>query len=383
MPSPNTGEAFDSTVLLCSTSDFQVLSMRYHFEMARKFTLPEELRNRLDEKIDASDAAILAQVQSVPESDLPSVADNVRNLIEKRIEGINYAEGRRNNIAVIAGVLIAAGTALLPAVFDKPIWFALLLGGLALCWVGAGMWVWDLYARQTNFKYPFIALRDANSHKWFYRGALGSDAAYKVSDDAKQSQPDYEQVAEAFAATYNEFQRSEVKPILDLREDLAQDLKHVFLLHVNEAYKNRFLSALRSRLIASLRFSAVAFIILFAAGVAIAIYLAHTSAPKQRASTFITDDRVEVTAIWEPIQDSLSGKDQIWTFKVHLKNYSQAAKSFAGLTFRDSKGRKLALEPISGMSQMIVGTQQESTYWGLFRSTGSDAKEIKWVVPVQ
>lgn len=162
--------------------------------------------------------------------------------IARRIE---YAESRRQTIAVLAGTLIAASIATLALTLTNihhfPARFSLIVMCVGL--VGVGLVTWTVYMRQTNYKYPFTQV--TQTWKWFYRYALQNYEAFDAGWHAFQSKERFERGKRAFDEQWDAFKTQQIPGLADLRTSTLQDMEQVYLLHVNERYKNLFLTQLR------------------------------------------------------------------------------------------------------------------------------------------
>src|SRR5436309_12209642 len=100
--------------------------------------------------------------------------------------------------------------------------------------------------RQTNYKYPFT--QTTGTWKWFYRYALKDYSAFDAAWHAFQTKARLARGKRAFENQWDVFKAEQVKGLADPRTSAAQDLEQVYLLHVNERYKNLFLTQLRTTL---------------------------------------------------------------------------------------------------------------------------------------
>jgi hypothetical protein len=113
-----------------------------------------------------------------------------------------------------------------------------------------GVLTWIVYLRQTNFRYPFT--QATNTWKWFYRYALQNHEEFTTGMFCVQRKADIALGKRAFDAQWKSFVEHQVPGLTDLRTSAAQDLEQVFVLHVNERYKNLFLTKLRDVLVRGL-----------------------------------------------------------------------------------------------------------------------------------
>jgi hypothetical protein len=145
----------------------------------------------------------------------------------------------------VAGVLIAGGIALFTTAYDKAVtstaWLTLAAGSISAVVVGAAL-LWA-YTRQTN-RYPWT---DATkTWKWFYRDALpegskfdiGWKSLFTFKKDKARIQSEYKRQLPLF--------KEKLKSLNLPKVSHEQDVQQLYVLHVNEKYKNIHLSQLRT-----------------------------------------------------------------------------------------------------------------------------------------
>lgn len=183
-------------------------------------------------------------VAALDKDALAYFSSNLRDLIGKRIDGIYYAETRRSQLALIGGALAAAGVALLP-LSSVTQWAparitCLVAAGLTMA---LGVLVWLLFALQTNFSYPW---RHSTVHnwKWFYWQALPRPSNFGPRLVPYQRKSARTAEAAEYAQQWQAF-RGQVTGLANTQIDATQDFKQLYLLHVDERYKNLFLTSLR------------------------------------------------------------------------------------------------------------------------------------------
>jgi hypothetical protein len=174
-----------------------------------------------------------------------SGAATLTDVINAAAERIHYAEGRRTNFTIAASVLIAGGVALFTSVYDKAIsltaWYMLIAGSLSSILVGAGVLL--AYALQTN-RYPWTEA--TKTWKWFYRDALPESSKFDIGwrdllsfKKAKpRVQAEYNRQLPLFQKKMNALSLPGVS--------YRQDLQQLYVLHINDKYKNLHLSQLRT-----------------------------------------------------------------------------------------------------------------------------------------
>ena len=127
------------------------------------------------------DERVNCNVAALSDHELSSLSQILSELIERRIDGIHYAEGRRGQFITIAGAMAALGVALLPLntlVKWDPGRIALYVGAGTMLVVSAIAWL--AYARQTTYPYPYKTGPTQN-WKWFYRGACNGPGGLRGS----------------------------------------------------------------------------------------------------------------------------------------------------------------------------------------------------------
>jgi hypothetical protein len=172
---------------------------------------------------------------------------NLQQLISLMTDRIEYAETRRSVLAAVAGALLAGAVALLtvlPNVKPVCLWWGLLALSIGASLVA--LLVWCVYALQTNFKYPFTEV--ATTWKWYYHYALQDKSKFNTFFLPLQTQHAREESKTAFTQQWEYFRHEQIQGLIDARTNTMQDLRQVYLLHVNERYKNLFLTHLRNTL---------------------------------------------------------------------------------------------------------------------------------------
>ena len=234
-----------------------------------------------------------ADLASLDEKKIKNLSEASRHLIDHIAGRIAYAESRRTAISTIAAAMLAADIALLTFgqtnVKHVPLQIAIIafsIAGILLSLV-----IWIVYVRQTNFDYPFKSVTD--TWKWFYRDALSSHAdKFTASKLGGQRKSVRDAAKQAFSAQRDAFRTKQIPGLSDLSISTDQDLEQVYVLHVNERYKNLFLTHLRDILAWGLVINTF---IGFAAFI-ITLYLFKPLTPI--ASGIHATSDVEVTASW-------------------------------------------------------------------------------------
>ena len=196
-------------------------------------------------------AAIEASLANMSDADVERLNATQMDLIRIMTGRIQYAESRRGGFATIGGGFVAAGIALISIALDAhetrvSVLLAVFGAGLAV----TGTAVLWLFGRQTNPKYGFIKKETKLKRpwKWFYRDALSNSDAFKYHwFHSGKHQKNLEPALE-FDKQWGAFADRQLT-LSSSRVDTLQNVKQVYLLHVNERYKNLFLTEVRKALI--------------------------------------------------------------------------------------------------------------------------------------
>ena len=189
-------------------------------------------------------------VRGLSAEDLSALQNRLGVLIQAREQGIRYAQGRLNSLAFLSGGLIAAGIAFLSvglAISLTPASWG--LGAIGVALFGLALALLVVYARSTNPAYPFI---DDNAEvkrarwKWFYWDALPNPKKFadvglwgRHKGDARAKE-----IAET-NAQFPVFVARMVEGLTDDAVDAAEDIRQLYTLHINERYKNHYLTSVR------------------------------------------------------------------------------------------------------------------------------------------
>lgn len=176
-----------------------------------------------------------SQQQAVPLSEVISAA----------AERIHYAEGRRTNFTVVAGALLAGGVAILTFIPDKSLSHALAYFALSASAgsIMLGLLLLIVYARQTN-RYPWTSA--TNTWKWFYRDALPNQQAFDWTwRDVLRPRAEKKRLQAEFNRQLPLFE-SRIDQLSNPAVSMAQDVQQLYVLHINDKFKNSHLSQLRT-----------------------------------------------------------------------------------------------------------------------------------------
>lgn len=312
-------------------------------------------------------------IQSVSEADLPYLSETLRDLIGHRIEGINYAEGRRSQFLNLGGALAAAGIALLTFAGGvgwiplRAVYIELSLGSLA---VGGAIWI--AYAWQTNYDYPFKL--QLSIWKWFYHQALPAKKAFGPgllrNRGKARRESEYEQVSKQWPAF-----SKQVAGLSTPRVDATQDLKQLYQLHVNELYKNLFLTQLRTVLMRGLAGIGVGAVVVFV--VALVIY--HP--PELAAESEWNGAGIETTATWKKTgavrTDGLSTSDVQFRVEGSLTNRSSIEVTRSELVMLDQDGDAIPIQFVRPFRRAVVAPGKTVDFSGYFWVAGSDHEDMQ------
>ncbi len=190
-------------------------------------------------------------VQSLDVSQREDLSGRVGTLIAAREQGIRYAEGRLNSLALLSGGLIAAGIAFLSLGLAESIssirWG---LTGVALGLFILALALLLIYARSTNPRYPFIdneADVKKARWKWFYWDALPDPSAFaSIGLWGRHRKGKREAEIGETNGQFAVFAERMVEGLTDDAVDVAEDLRQLYTLHINERYKNQYLTNVRT-----------------------------------------------------------------------------------------------------------------------------------------
>jgi hypothetical protein len=298
--------------------------------------------------------AIDPKIEGLSSKELEQVSKAAREVIAARISGIEYAEGRRTQLTTIAGAVTAVGVAFLPLSGTTnwtPLRWAMIAAGLSSIAVGVAVWV--LFAIQTNYKYPFLPV--PGTWKWFYHGAIPNEepfgpttrtsvlSALATSDEGRLTKKIKVARAQEKLAYEQEFDRFtyQVDGLADPRIDATQDLRQLFLLHMNELYKNKFLTQLRRVLLHGL------ILVLAASTIGFVIGFVIESRTVNRSSS-VSQDGARVTASWDATgatrTNGISNFDVEYRITVRVANSASSTITIRTLVALDRNGRSIPAE---------------------------------------
>jgi hypothetical protein len=239
--------------------------------------------------------------------------EDLRDVIHATADRIHYAEGRRGSFAAIAGGLIAAGVAGVPLSFiqSMPHWLAaaILFGALAAILLGIVL-LW-FYASQVN-KYPFTSA--TKTWKWFYRDALPNESEFHLKWSSYffwTWKKEKDRVKTQYNSQLDPFKKN-LGELTDFKKSLDQDMQQLYTLHINEKYKNAFLTHLRKTLNYGL--CSVLIVTLL---VGLGVYIHSPKLVLASRGVVVPGERY--SAIWRPL-DSPDEECCLWLLNVTVDN---------------------------------------------------------------
>lgn len=286
--------------------------------------------------------------------------EDLKPIIQAVAERIHYAESRRTNFTVIAGIFIAGGLALLglltEKVSDALIWYPLVFGAVYLIILGVGVfWV---YSRQTN-RYPWTSA--TKTWKWFYRDALPEQGKFDTrwqtyfgfKNEKTRIQGEYRRQLPLFKDQIGKLE----KPI----ESYNQDVEQLYVLHINEKYKNIHLSELRTVLNRGL-FGCLIFLL---AGLLIG-YCADSRAIRTH-NFLVKNDSLMIEVQWQEIQNESLASELL--LNVTATNKRDEAIPLPDWCLTDKSGLRVPITTIMQDNRTnVLAPQQETKYAVIVRS---------------
>lgn len=260
-------------------------------------------------------------------------------------ERIHYAEGRRTNFSVVAGALLAGGVAILTFIPDKHLSHS--LADAAFCAsIGAillGLLLLIVFARQTN-RYPWTAA--TNTWKWFYRDALPDQAEFDWTwRDVLNPRVEKKRLQAAFGRQLPQFEAN-IQKLRDPKISIDQDIQQLYVLHINDKFKNAHLSQLRTILFRGL------FIVAFISG--IGAWIGHCE-DHRRTAPHIKEMRVgaiELSTRWRFVTSTDESGLVLATVKII--NRGSKAVELPRWNFIDAQGA-----PVPASISMPPGSANE------------------------
>ena len=203
---------------------------------------------------------------NLPTGQLIEMSKTCSDLIKYSDSQIQYAEGRRSKFVAIGGTILGGSFGaflfLTRSIGLSNVNFCsnLCLFLITVFGLVVGFRIIVTFAKQVNYEYPFKGVN--NTWKWFYRDNIRSlqDVNEKNRDEYRRA---YLDDLELFVENMKGIGETSTHNGYTL--NLEQDLAHLFLLHNNNYYKNKFLSEIRNVTSACLKsFSIVSFFLILA-----------------------------------------------------------------------------------------------------------------------
>lgn len=302
------------------------------------------------------DLTIHPEIARLSDEELVTLRAALQQVIPIRETGIAYAESRRGQFASIAGAMLSLGIAIFPlsnlVAWSPGRWSLVVLG---FCAVLSGLATWVMYAFQVNYPYPFVSV--VPPWKWFYHQALPTPTAFGPSiaqlikfrlrapgldaaTKATKTEPYFKNEEEEVERQFGEF-GVQVRGLSQKRVDATQDLRQLYRLHLNELYKNRFLTQLRKVLTTGITFSV--FIPLLVLMVSVC-----TVHDKPKTSSDVISHDIETASTWIPTgrvrQNGIAQVDVEYRLVVTIVNRRASPVAVHSLTATDSNDRAIPAE---------------------------------------
>jgi hypothetical protein len=270
---------------------------------------------------------------SSPGSD-KTISDSIAPVIAAAAERIHYAESRRVNYTVMALALIAGGTSILVFALGSlgEMWLKYAAIATSFGFITVGLFVIYTYGRQTN-QYPYTSA--TKTWKWFYRDALPDRSAFGLTL-FERSNTRKKRITAAYANQLPIF-KAEIAKLNSEKANAEQDIEQLYSLHVNELYKNLYLSRLRTIFNRGLIGT-----ILVAIGAGLWGWYSEDQANSLQTSSFGNrgwSQRIEYRLLSEPLAETADV-----TIHLVITNNGSAPISVSGLVVRDKRGWPLPIE---------------------------------------
>lgn len=215
----------------------------------------EDQRTEFEEEIQAKYKDYESLFEDILEDSIDDKVEEVNFLIDHVDNRIHYTETRITRTVTLSVSLIAIGMAFFAVVIklqSLSLYLGLFTAGSMIL---TGLITALIHVFQVNPKYPFRALK--NDWKWFYPRIV--DDKYKPKAFVKESDRAYFEKRMLHVDGLSKYAQKIIEETPT--ERLKIDIQQLFLLHVNEKYKNYFLTTLRKCLNSGLTIVLVALII--------------------------------------------------------------------------------------------------------------------------
>jgi hypothetical protein len=300
-----------------------------------------------------------------------AIKKDIMEVIAAVSERIHYAESRRTNFSVIAGVLVAGGVALITFALGNidSMLVKYIVAGSATALILFGTILFLVYARQTN-RYPWTSA--TNTWKWFYRDALPKSSAFDLSWHSYfRFGKEGDKAKAAYGAQLGPF-KDHLTRLADDVESLNQDAEQLYVLHVNEKYKNMHLTDLRRVTTFGLFIVLPTFAIL---GGTYGFYLDRQhERPKQ---IHYARSGVSIDASWHPLSSIPDSRFGELLLQIHITNTSTLPYALPRWNAEDADGNSIPTELlVSTSTAQPVAPKSSVRYSVLLRSGASAIKAV-------
>lgn len=231
-----------------------ILRMKSRWEIMTNNNNIEDLDRKIEEQYKEYEGMFANIDENV---DVDSKLKEINALINHVDDRIHYTESRITRTITFAVTLIGVGMALFAASLrlnGLPFYLGLATTGLFIL---TGIITVIVHVLQINPKYPFRAL--PNDWKWFYPRII--DENYGPSLFVWECKKKNYKKKLLHIKGLNEYAGKIINE--NPSERLKVDIQQLYLLHVNEKYKNSFLTSLRKVLILGLSITLVVLILFF------------------------------------------------------------------------------------------------------------------------
>jgi hypothetical protein len=327
---------------------------------------------------DGYDFTVDPTIEGLDDKALVYLSGTLRDLISHRIDGINYAEGRRSQLAAIGGAIAAAGVALL-SIASGVEWVPLraVYIELSLASVALGLLIWIVYALQTNYDYPFKT--QLKNWKWFYHQALPDKTQFGPGLVRNRGKQHRESELQQSGEQWPKFAQ-QARGLSAPKVDATQDLKQLYQLHVNERYKNLFLTRLRNLLVVGL------LVVVGGAVATFCIALAAYDEPDRVTSSDWRHDGIRLTATWketgEVRTNGLSTHDAEFRVRASLTNLGEHELTWTKMVMLDQGGDPIPAQYyLLPKSASVVEPGETLEIEGYFWIAGSDRQQVTTLMP--
>ncbi len=195
-------------------------------------------QNEIDEKYKEFESSF--EKTPLSDADILSKIEEIDALIDHVTGRISYTETRITRTVTLALTMVGFGMAFFAVVLNLH-GMAFYLGiATAMSLILTGSIASYIHTRQINPKYPFRRME--NDWKWFYPRIVEEE--YRPNAFVHDKDQDFLKKRLLHMENLRRYADRLLKE--DKKERLKIDTQQLFLLHVNEKYKNCFLSSLRT-----------------------------------------------------------------------------------------------------------------------------------------